>query len=372
MSGSRRTFRHADGERIPGTWRHVFIRNGGDYFLTDLLIYADGLVDCWGLVTVEELAEKLRSGWVATTLEDGARASAHHVAAWKFAEVQSWTTPEELLGEVRDEIDRLNGRPDSTGRCLAAVTVFRAEPSEEQRAALREAYLAIPEHLRRYALGDMDSKDWPLKVLAAGPGARLLGGGPVVTDEMYRHALEYFAERDQAHARAAARRPLDGADVAHAPAIELGQVVYPGGWPADPGVMVLRNEYPAPIEIDGVAYPTVSHAYWALSTTDDQYQAAIRAANTAYDAQQAAKDAPLRPGWEQARAAVMARLLRAKFTQHSNLAKVLVETGDATILYTDMHSRYWSQHDRTGRNWTGRLLELVRAEIAAAQHGLTR
>ncbi|MEU3561851.1 hypothetical protein [Kitasatospora sp. NPDC006786] len=60
----------------------MFIRNGGNYFLTDLLIYADGLIDCWGLVTVEEFAEELRSGWVATTFEDGARASAHHVAAW--------------------------------------------------------------------------------------------------------------------------------------------------------------------------------------------------------------------------------------------------------------------------------------------------
>ncbi|MFB7667660.1 NADAR family protein [Kitasatospora sp. NPDC056138] len=159
--------------------------------------------------------------------------------------------------------------------------------------------------------------------------------------------------------------------MAHAPAIELGQVVYPGGWPADPGVLVLRNEYPAPIEIDGVAYPTVSHAYWALSTTDDRRREAIRAANTPYDARQTAKDAPLRPGWEQARAAVMARLLRAKFAQHPNLAQVLAQTGEATILYTDMHSRYWSQHDRMGRNWTGRLLELIRAELAAEQHGLT-
>ncbi|MFJ6773930.1 NADAR family protein [Kitasatospora sp. NPDC091257] len=119
-----------------------------------------------------------------------------------------------------------------------------------------------------------------------------------------------------------------------------------------------------------MAYPTVSHAYWALSTTDDQRRKTIRAAKTSYDAQQAAKDVPPRSGWEQARAAVMARLLRAKFTQHPNLAKVLVETGDATILYTDMHSRYWSQHDRTGRNWTGRLLELVRSEIAADRHDL--
>ena len=59
-----------DGERIEGTWRHAFIRNGGTYFLTDLLIYADGMVDCWGLETLEGFAGKLASGWVATDLPE--------------------------------------------------------------------------------------------------------------------------------------------------------------------------------------------------------------------------------------------------------------------------------------------------------------
>lgn len=349
----------------------MFIHNGGTYFLSDLIVYADGLIDCWGLVTLDQFAEKLRSGWVATTLEEGARASAHHVGAWTFGEVQWSTTPEELLGEVRDEIDRLNDRPDSAGRCRAAAAEFCADPSEERRAALREAYLAIPRHLRRYALGDMDRKDWPLKVLAFGPGAPLPGDGSIVTDEMHRKALEYFAERDLARNRAAARRPVDGADVAHAPAVELNQVFYPNGWPADPGPLVLRNEYPAPIEIDGAVYPTVSHAYWALSTLDDRHREAIRTADTPYAAQRAAGDATRRAGWEQARAAVMARLLRAKFAQHPGLAQVLTRTGDATVLYTDGDSRYWDWHGEVGRNWMGRLLELVRAELAAQQHGLT-
>ncbi|MBK3558481.1 DUF1768 domain-containing protein, partial [Streptomyces sp. MBT56] len=59
MIGRRITHRIAGGVRIPGTWRHAFIRNNG-YFLTDLFIYADGLIDCWGLVTIEEFEEKLR------------------------------------------------------------------------------------------------------------------------------------------------------------------------------------------------------------------------------------------------------------------------------------------------------------------------
>src|ERR1044071_3791621 len=39
--------------RIEGTWRTVFINNGGTHYLTDLKIYADGLIDCWGLVDLD-------------------------------------------------------------------------------------------------------------------------------------------------------------------------------------------------------------------------------------------------------------------------------------------------------------------------------
>ncbi|MCX4403273.1 hypothetical protein OG840_15880 [Streptomyces sp. NBC_01764] len=93
MIGNRITSRKADGIRIPGTWRHAFIRNGGTFFLTDLVIYADGLIDCWGLVTVDEFEQKLRSGWVATDLPEGAEASAHDLASWKFSEPRTWLPP---------------------------------------------------------------------------------------------------------------------------------------------------------------------------------------------------------------------------------------------------------------------------------------
>ncbi|MGW1553148.1 DUF7638 domain-containing protein, partial [Streptomyces sp. NPDC002346] len=34
MIGNRITHRTADGVRVPGTWRHAFICNGGSYYLT--------------------------------------------------------------------------------------------------------------------------------------------------------------------------------------------------------------------------------------------------------------------------------------------------------------------------------------------------
>ncbi|HEY2793086.1 MAG TPA: hypothetical protein VGJ28_12040 [Micromonosporaceae bacterium] len=84
MASNRRTYRDVNGVRVEGTWRPVFIRNGSTYFLTDLLIYADGVIDCWEATDLAGLAEKLRTGSVAISVEDNGYASAHALASWRF------------------------------------------------------------------------------------------------------------------------------------------------------------------------------------------------------------------------------------------------------------------------------------------------
>jgi predicted NAD-dependent protein-ADP-ribosyltransferase YbiA (DUF1768 family) len=366
-----RTYREVDGERIEGTWRPVFIRNGSTYFLTDLLIYADGAIWCWEWVDLDGLRQKLDSGRVATHLEPGAEASAHDLASWRFTDPQTWVFADDLLGEVADEIDRLNGRPDSTDRCLQALDRFLETRSEPDRDVLRDAYRAIPEHLKGYALGDMDAKDWPLWVLCAEPGRPL--DGEEVTEEMHQAALDYFTARERDLQAARQRRSAgdpDRPDSADAPTLHLSEAVFPHGWPADPGALVLRNEYPAPIRLAAGTYPTVVHAYWALSTTDSAAHEEIRAAEQPYDAKDLAARAPRRSDWPAVRLAVMAQLLRAKYTQHPDLAAVLTATGDARIHYSGLDSSYWIAGDKDGRNWVGRLLELVRAELLAQQAGI--
>ncbi|MFE2115816.1 NADAR family protein [Streptomyces microflavus] len=366
MIGRRITYRTADGVRIPGTWRHAFIRNGS-YFLTDLFIYADGLIDCWGLVTLEEFEEKLRTGWVATTLPDGAEASAHNLARWKFTDAQSWLTPELVLAEVRDTIDQLNHRPDSTGRCLAAVDVFLTDRTEENRAAARTAFLAIPTSQRRYALGDMDSKDWPLRVLVAGPGGRTyLPNDPPVSQESYNRAIEYFEERARWNTEHDSRVAADEPSTPYAPAVQLHHS-YPNKPVTDPGHRGLRNDYPAPITIEDVVYPSVAHAYWALSVTQPEVRSAIAAAGTAAAAGDLAAKTARREGWDHIRLVVMTSLLRAKYDQHPELAGILLATGNSTLVYDDLNSAFWGDNGGRGRNWTGRLLELVRSDIHMAQ-----
>ncbi|WP_154697901.1 DUF7638 domain-containing protein [Lentzea guizhouensis] len=197
--GERRTWRDVDGERVEGTWRHVFVSDGQAWCLVDLFVYADGMVDCWGLMTFDELTQRFASGRMTTSPPQGARGSADVLMEWTFDEPQSWLSTEGLLGELRDAIEELNGRPTSTQRCLAAVEVFRRNQTEDNRAVLRAAYQAIPEHLRIRALEDADTRDWPLAVLAAGPGNRFEFHGVerVVTEEMHAAELRYFDEREE-------------------------------------------------------------------------------------------------------------------------------------------------------------------------------
>jgi predicted NAD-dependent protein-ADP-ribosyltransferase YbiA (DUF1768 family) len=267
-----------------------------------------------------------------------------------------------LLGEVADEIDRLNGRPDSVGRCLAAVDEYLREMTEANHRALVEAFHAVPAH-RRLHTGDVDRKDQPLQALVTEVG-ELLPDGRMLTEEMREEAVDYFRRRARAVARWEAHVPADGPEEATRAPVAIGETAFPQDWPAEPGRHVLQNEYPAPITVDGRTYRSVLHAYWTLSTPDPVWQDRIAAAYRDWDAARLAEQAPRDPRWPQVRLAVMARLLRAKYTQHPEHARVLRETGDARLSYLGMESRYWNS---SGTNWVGRLLELVRAELAAGE-----
>ncbi|WP_197516549.1 MULTISPECIES: NADAR family protein [Nocardia] len=349
-----RTYRVVDGDRVEGTWRHVFIRNG-DYHLTDLKIYADGMIDCSELVNLNEFAEKVRSGWVATTLPEGARASAFHMATWKFGDPRVWVNADELIGEVADEIDHLAGRPDSTDRCDIAINAYLADRTEENRALLRAAYFAIPAHLRCYALGDQDVQDRPL--------VALFDDDP---DEREK-AFDYFDRCEREQQEWKTRMPADGPDEPVAGAVTIRGIVYAKGWPEDAGVELLQNRAPVPIAVDGVTYPTLIHAYWALSTSDEATRRRIAEVERPHHAAELAREAPRRDGWADARVAVMAQLMRAKFRQHPDLAELLLSTKDAPIRSNEHYdSKFWGP----GRQWAGRLLEVVRAELAAQRAGI--
>ncbi|WP_406446602.1 NADAR family protein [Streptomyces sp. NBC_01613] len=361
------THRTVDGERIDGVWCHVWRRHWrGEYSVDDLFVYADGAVLCEKLTDLAGLERMLDSGLIAVT-DPTAPGPEEQPRTWR-SRSSGPLTPRNFLLEVADRVEELAGRPTTVQRCWEAISRFGEERSEANRELLREAYLAIPAHLRIFVLGDMDLQDRPLRMLLTDLGEPVGGDGPPATTEMHEWALEYFRKGDEGVARSRERRSALHADDpagAGRPPVVLRDVVYPQGWPERLGDFVLRNDYPARIRFAGDVHPSVLHGYWALSTAEDTDRVRVRNAPTAREAHELGGRAARRDDWPAVRLAVMAGLLRAKFTQHPDLAQILLATGDAAISYTGgWESPYWTDaFDDRGRNWMGRLLELTRAEL---------
>lgn len=107
---------------------------------------------------------------------------------------------DDLIADVKDTIAPLQGLPTSGHRLSEAVEAYLADRSEQMRLNLRDAYLAVPAHHRRFQLGDMDMKDWPLRVLTGELGEMLTPPLPPyderpITPEAREWALRYLEER---------------------------------------------------------------------------------------------------------------------------------------------------------------------------------
>ena len=254
VSWTNVTYRDADDRRIEGTWRHVFIKNGGTFYLTNLKIYADGMIDCWGLVDLRGFREKLRTGWVATAIPNGGRAAGHDLADWTFSNVKYCVDPDDLYTEVADEIARLAGRPTTSQLCVDAAERYCSTHGERDRTALMDAYLAVPEHHRRAVLGDMDAKDWPIRAPphACRRDAPRVGGGTSSTRSQPttgpRPSATSNAEHDKR--RGPLRHPLrTGHRVASQEAWKSRSNISRPARRHRAGLLALRNEFESRIEV---------------------------------------------------------------------------------------------------------------------------
>jgi len=160
-------YREENGQIILGTARNIYIHNL-IYFLTDLKIYADGMIDCWEMVAFEEFENKVNNGWVVSELPPIAEVSVSSLSDFTATNIRNAIKPEELIKEVADIIEKLNDRPTTSGICQKAFEEFQKEPNEANKQKLKEAYEAIPEHNRIYVLGDMSEKDNPIRAVIYG------------------------------------------------------------------------------------------------------------------------------------------------------------------------------------------------------------
>ena len=127
----------------------------------------------------------------------------------------------------------------------------------------------------------------------------------------------------------------------------------------------MSNDAEYPMEVDGKKYPTVEHYYQAMKAEtfeDKEVFDKILVTKTPKAAKAKGKEVKnfIKEVWDSKREGIMEKGVRAKFTQHPELRKKLVETGDKQIGKADGRNTFWgigssmtSDKSKTPSKWRG-------------------
>jgi len=126
----------------------------------------------------------------------------------------------------------------------------------------------------------------------------------------------------------------------------------------------MGNFFKARFFIYGRWWSFVEAPYQAQKTFIQEEQDAIWAVVKANDSRLLGQKVTMRPDWDQVKRQVMKECVLAKFLQHPDLRKQLMETGDELLIENSPVDWYWGcGADGTGQNVLGQVLMEVRREL---------
>ena len=121
-----------------------------------------------------------------------------------------------------------------------------------------------------------------------------------------------------------------------------------------------------PVIMDGLKYKTSEHYYQSQKYKGTPWEKPVRDAAEPMKAAELGRDrsGPLRRDWESVKDNVMREVVEAKFRQHPELAKQLLDTGDAKLVERTTDDLYWGCGTAgTGKNMLGIILMEVREKL---------
>ena len=127
----------------------------------------------------------------------------------------------------------------------------------------------------------------------------------------------------------------------------------------------LSNFWPATINIDGAEYPTVEHYYQAMKSDNPSIQDTIRNLSGPGKAKRYGKQVTLRGDWEKIKMGIMEKGIKAKFEQHPELMRKLIELKDYELIEgNNWGDDFWgvTLDNMIGDNFLGKLLMKIRDE----------
>ncbi len=133
---------------------------------------------------------------------------------------------------------------------------------------------------------------------------------------------------------------------------------------SEPPYGFLNNFAPTKIYVFDRWWRNVEAAYQSRKTVIPEEVDAIWDARKPREARDLGQKVTLLPHWDEIKDLAMYNCVLAKFTQHHDLLKQLLTTGDAEIVEDSPIDWYWGWgKDRTGQNKLGQILMEVREEL---------
>ncbi|WP_299435622.1 hypothetical protein [uncultured Aquimarina sp.] len=139
------------GERLP-----VIIHNNG-YYLSNITVFEDGFIDCWGLKDLAQIESEIKSGRLLQNIPDDVEleCSLGTIKSSKFIPKKS---NEDFIKEIEDLINALNNRGTRRITCENSFKNYLIEPSELNLKSLTDAYNDLPSH-QKVIFEYIDQKD---------------------------------------------------------------------------------------------------------------------------------------------------------------------------------------------------------------------
>lgn len=126
------------------------------------------------------------------------------------------------------------------------------------------------------------------------------------------------------------------------------------------------NFAPYPIELKGKSWKTSEHYFQAQKFAGTPREEEIRQAKSPMIAARMGRSRKhkMRTDWETVKDDIMRKAVFAKFRQHEDIRKTLLDTGDATLIEHTTNDRYWGDGgDGSGKNMLGKILMEVREQL---------
>ena len=138
----------------------------------------------------------------------------------------------------------------------------------------------------------------------------------------------------------------------------------------------LSNYYPCAVFYEGIAYPSVEHAFQAAKTLDMTQRYEIANMKTPGAAKRAGRKLNLRSDWEEVKEQVMEDCLREKFRDTELMVKLIGTDGHFLIEGTTWHDQCWGictceKCGGNGENKLGKLLMKIRDEYVQILKDMT-